>query len=117
MVVVRIELWPKGDAEKSRLLGVCKISNDASSRDIALGNYDVALSHAGRYINRKGGPWKTGKVTGHRRSLSPYHLVYSAIKACLWPGKKGEKHLAEELQKAVWKRCDNLKNTLKNEEH
>jgi len=27
------------------------------------------------------------------------------------------KRLAEELQKAVWKRCDNLKNTLKNEEH
>ena len=87
MVVVRIGLWPKGDAEKSRLLGVCKISNDASSRDITVGNYDVALSHAGRYIKRKGA-WKTGKVTGHRRSLSPYHLVYQAIRTCLWPVKK-----------------------------
>ena len=83
MVVVRIELWPKGDVEKARLLGLCKISNDGTNTGgMEFGNYDVVLSHAGRDF---------------ANTIS--------------------KRLAEELQKAVRKRGENLKNALKSEDN
>lgn len=82
MVVVRIESWPNGDYKQSRLLGVCAIANDGTG-DEKRGNYDVQLSHAGRFINKKTGPWKKGKVERHKRKLSPYHLVFAALKAAL----------------------------------
>jgi len=85
MVVVRIELWPLGQQDKAILLGVCNIVNDGGG-DSIFGDYDVQLSHAGKYIRKKG-IWKEGRITHHRRSLSPYHLVYAAIKSCLWPSK------------------------------
>jgi hypothetical protein len=87
MVVVSIELWPKGNKEKARPLGVILISNDGTGDD-RYGNYDIILSHAGKYIQKtitEKKPWKTSKVINHRKSLSPYHLVYKAIKNCLWP--------------------------------
>ena len=83
MLVVRIELWPFGNRENARLIGVCKIANDGTGNP-EFGNYNVALSHS---VERKD-MWKKGRVERHRRSLSPYHLVYKAIKACLWPRKK-----------------------------
>lgn len=83
MVIVKIELWPHGQKDKAKLLGICKITNNLTG-DLKHGNYDVELSHAGKYIKKKGF-WKSGKVLRHRRSLSPYHLVYKAIKACLYP--------------------------------
>lgn len=82
MIVVRIELWPFGDHTKKRLLGVATICNDLSG-DKKRGNYNVELSHAGKYLQKKKGMWKKGRVENHRRSLSPYHLVYKALKAAL----------------------------------
>jgi len=82
MVVVRIELWPFGQQDKSRLLGVVKIANDLSG-DKKYGNYAVDLSHAGKYLDKKKGVWKSGRVEHHLRRLSPYHLVYKALKAAL----------------------------------
>lgn len=82
MVVVRIELWPYGDPTKSRLLGVASISNDGTGT-LQNGNYNVELSHAGKYIAIKKGVWKKGRVENHIRKLSPYHLVYKALKAAL----------------------------------
>jgi len=82
MVVVRIELWPFGQQDKSRLLGVVKIANDLSG-DKKYGNYVVDLSHAGKYLGKKKGVWKSGRVKHHLRRLSPYHLVYKALKASL----------------------------------
>ena len=87
MVVVRIEIWPRGDYTKRRLLGVCQIINDGTISDgtgnSKHGNYDVELSHAGKYLAKKKGAWKSGKVEHHLRKLSPYHLVYKALKAAL----------------------------------
>ena len=82
MIVVTIEMWPHGQQESSKILGVCTISNDLSGTK-ELGNYKVSLSHSGKYIERKG-TWKTGKVKNHKRNLSPYHLVYKALRACLF---------------------------------
>jgi len=80
MVVVKIELWPHGDESKARPLGVMHISNDRTGTN-EIGNYDVELKHAGSYFGKPGN-WRTGKISGFLRSLSPYHLVAMALKAC-----------------------------------
>ncbi len=80
MVVVKIELWPHGDASQAQPLGEIYISNDGTGSALR-GNYDVELKHAGRYYGKLGS-WRTGKVSGFVRSLSPYHLVAMALKAC-----------------------------------
>jgi len=82
MIVVRIELWPFGDHTKARLLGVASISNDGTG-DLKHGNYNAELSHAGKYLGERKGTWKRGRVERHLRKLSPYHLVYKALKAAL----------------------------------
>ena len=83
MVVVSIELWPHGDQKRARPLGVALITNDGTGDKVA-GNYEVKLSHSGKYI-KKPGAYKTGTVKNHRRSLSVYHLIYKALKACIRP--------------------------------
>lgn len=81
MVVATIEVWPNGKQENARSLGVVLITNDGTGTQQA-GNYDVILAHSGKYFGRFGA-WKTGKVERHRRSLSPYHLLYASIGACI----------------------------------
>ena len=78
MVKVTIELC---NETESRLLGIIAIRNDGTGTP-DIGNYEVALSHAGKYIGRPGA-WKQGHVKGYRRSLSPYHLVKMALEATL----------------------------------
>jgi hypothetical protein len=80
MVVCKIEIWPGGDKDKARPLGVMMIANDGTG-DADRANYAVKLSHAGIYFGRKGS-WKSGTVKGHLRRLSPYHLVARALAAC-----------------------------------
>jgi len=82
LIVVSIEIWPHGDQQKARPIGVAIITNDGTG-DKDHGNYKVKLSHAGKYIG-KPGAYKTGTVKEHLRRLSPYHLVYKALKACLF---------------------------------
>jgi len=89
MIVVRIEIWPFGSKELARTIGVCKIVNDGTGNP-EFGNYDTVLLHSDKYAYRKG-VWKLGRVEHHRRTLSPYHLVYKALKACLWPKRNGKK--------------------------
>lgn len=81
MIVVKIELWPLGDQAQARVIGQARIANDGTGTS-ELGNYDVALAHAGAYAG-KPGVWKRGRVERHRRALSPYHLVARALQAAL----------------------------------
>jgi len=84
MLVVRIELWPHGDAKKRRTLCTAAIVNDGTGTT-EFGNYNVVLTHAEgvpKHV-RKGPYYKDGTVTGFMRSLSPYHLVLRALKAAL----------------------------------
>lgn len=81
MIVVKIELWPLGNANKAREIGRVEIANDGSGTKTH-GNYLVNLLHAGIYWG-KPGVWKRGKVTKHPRMQSPYHLVLKAIKSAL----------------------------------
>jgi len=82
MVVVKIELWPHGDASKAKPIGQVNITLESAAFDETIGDYSVELLHAGIYWDRPGN-WKTGRVAGHRRELSPYHLVMRAIAACI----------------------------------
>lgn len=81
MVVVKIELWPRGDERQAREIGRVRITNDGTG-DSQYGNYDAELAHAGRYAGRPG-VWKRGRVGRHYRDLSPYHLVARALAAAL----------------------------------
>lgn len=81
MIVVKIELWPHGNPETVREIGRIVIANDGTGTR-ELGNYNVALAHAGIYSDEPGA-WKSGTVTGHKRSLSPYHLISKAINTAL----------------------------------
>ena len=84
MLVVRIELWPHGDRQRSKTLAVMTISNDGTGTT-DFGNYLVALGHVTDTPEhlRRGGCYKVGKVIGFMRSLSPYHLVLRALKSTL----------------------------------
>lgn len=87
MVVVRIELWPHGDQQKSKTIGVMTITNNGTGTGTTeFGNYLVSLGHAAgapEHLKKKRSCYKIGKLTGFMRSLSPYHLVIRAIKAAL----------------------------------
>lgn len=84
MLVVRIELWPRGDKLKARTLCAATIVNDGTGTP-EFGNYKVILSHSENMPKhvRKGPYYKDGIVTGFMRSLSPYHLVLRALKSAL----------------------------------
>ena len=81
MVVVKIELWPYGIKERAREIGRLNIVNDGSG-DTRIGHYKVEVKHGGIFSGKEGN-WKTGVVKNHKRILSPYHLVYRAIKNAL----------------------------------
>jgi hypothetical protein len=82
MIVVKIEVWPHGDRQQARLIGSCVIVNNETG-SAEKGNYEVGLSHSGIYYGKRKGLWKKGTLTGHLRSLSPYHLVMRAIQSAL----------------------------------
>lgn len=106
MVVVKLELWPQGDASKAQPIGEVRITNDGSG-SAARGNYAVDLAHSGRYFG-KPGVWRKGRVEGYDRvGLSPYHLVLAAIESALgrWrgaaPAHAGRGRASDEERKLV----------------
>jgi len=80
MVVVKIEMWPHGDESKAYPLGKIEIANDGTG-DAQSGNYDVTAFHAGIFYGKRREPYKTGRVVGFLRRLSPYALLAKALKA------------------------------------
>ena len=85
MIVCKIELWPGGNEANKRMLGEIIIVNDQTGTADE-GNYNVSLTHSGTYYGKKG-VYKSGRVTGHFRNLSPYRLVKLALDSC---GIKGD---------------------------
>jgi hypothetical protein len=81
MVVVKIEIWPRGEESEAKTIAVARIANDGTGTT-SHGNYAVSLSHSGKFYGRPG-PWKTGRVQKFNRLWSPYHLVFYALKFTL----------------------------------
>lgn len=82
MLVVKLEVWPGGDQSRAYKVGEAYIVNDMTGTP-EKGNYDVSLSHSGKHVQREG-IWRRGKVMRHLRKLSPYHLVWKALKEALY---------------------------------
>jgi len=81
MIEVLIYLNPKGKATKrkdKKLLGLICIANDGTGTS-KLGNYNYAISHAGKFIDKKG-VFKKGRIENFPRRLSPYRLVARILK-------------------------------------
>jgi hypothetical protein len=81
MLVIRIELHPKGDASRAEEIGRATIANDGTGT-AGVGNYVVKLLKTARYAKAAnvGKVWKQGRVEGFARlRLSPYHLVMMAF--------------------------------------
>jgi hypothetical protein len=74
MIVVRIELWPGGDKNRSQLLGVGVIANDGAGSTIE-GNYKYQI------FGKKNVPLRAGKVTGFpRKQLLGWDLLCRVLK-------------------------------------
>jgi hypothetical protein len=93
MIVIRIELWPRGDKEKAQLLGEIEITNDGTGT-VQIGNYNTKLYKWSKGRTKRGGIWKQGKVTGFPRlKLGPYDLLLRALLAVV--GKRNARAIAE----------------------
>ena len=82
MIVIRIELWPKGDKGMARLLGEGHIANVGG--DLDYGNYRVSLLRSPEYAKASnvGKPWRRGEVSHFpRRRLGPWDLLLRALVA------------------------------------
>jgi hypothetical protein len=81
MLVVRIEMWPQGDASRAYGLGVVEIANMGGSD--TRGDYSVRLLKSTRYA-RSPGTWKAGAVRGFPRTrLGPYDLLLRCLAAVI----------------------------------
>lgn len=87
MIVVRIEMWPKGDRKRARLLGLVNIINDGTAGNGDIGHYDVgvATKRALRAMEAGKDPApfiKQGRIDDwKRKARTIYALVGQAIKA------------------------------------
>ena len=76
MLVVTVELWPRGDRSRARHLGTARIANVGGTRE--RGEYSVALSKWGRPDES----WRTGVVRGFPRlQRGPWDLLLLALHA------------------------------------
>ncbi len=80
MIVVKIEMWPKGIEAKKYGLGEMRIANDGAGTH-ARGDYDVVLMKGERLAKRPG-LWRRTRVVNFPRSrLGVYDLIFRALAA------------------------------------
>jgi hypothetical protein len=98
MIVVHIELWPKGDESRKRELGVGRITNVGGDR--RRGNYKVALLKSPEYAKSEG-IWRRGLVSNFPRfaPFGPWDLLLLALHAAL--GKQRVFRLLKETSGAT----------------
>lgn len=80
-VEVIIRLKSARGPQYDRPLGHIVISNDGTGT-VKLGNYKYVLAHAGKHWekNKKGKPFKKGRIRNFPRNMSPYRLVQRCLK-------------------------------------
>lgn len=92
MLVIKIEMWPKGDHTRARSLGVATITNVGGTTDE--GNYDCRLFKSPEYSKQAERrpldqmlhrplakeTWRVGRLEGFpRQRLGPWDLVFRAL--------------------------------------
>lgn len=93
MIRCRIEMVPKGDESRVRLIGVVEIANVGGSE--TRGTYSVVLKKTPPFPGALRAAWKRGLLTGedddaiagvvegfHRTQRGSYDLLFRALKAC-----------------------------------
>lgn len=79
MLVVTVEVWPGGNPEYKRTMGVAHIVNTGEG-NLAVGTYDVRLLK----WTKGGGIWRRGRVVEFPRKVGgPWDLLYLALKDAL----------------------------------
>jgi hypothetical protein len=91
MIVVKLEMWPKGDPTKARSLGVATISNVGGTT--SSGDYEAVLLKSEEYTRGPLRPledrirdpkvseiWRKGQIYGFDRvKLGPWDLLFRAL--------------------------------------
>lgn len=110
MLYIRIELWPRGDRSKAKVLGEATIANVGGSEQ--RGSYKARLSKANGFrcramrpntsrdleVARVTGPlegsvWKETAVRDFpRKRLGPWDLLYRVLQAAIGFRNEGENH-------------------------
>jgi len=111
MIVIKLEMWLKGDHTKARDLGVATISNVGG--DAITGDYECRLFKAAEYSSAAGKRplhevakkplakeiWRKGRVEGFPRSrLGPWDLLLRALGALVSDRSPGVAFDAEVLE-------------------
>jgi hypothetical protein len=101
MIVVNLEIWPRGIEAAKRDLGTMRIWNDGTG-DSEAGNYKFEIQKGREFSPKQAGkPWKTGEIKGWpRRSkrVGPWDLLLACLWTVLWDRvkswvkKKGKNH-------------------------
>lgn len=102
MIYVRVELWPRGDQAKAKVVGEATIANVGGT--IEVGEYEAALlkwkaDETAHQDPTKAPVWKRMMVGGHRRlTRGPWDLLFRVLSAAvggsrnkgveLWDGSK-----------------------------
>ncbi len=80
MLVIKVELWPKGDESRAREIGRGLIANVGG--DAQTGHYEVRLLKSAEYSRNPGDVWKRGRVQGFPRLvLGPWDLLLRGLVA------------------------------------
>jgi hypothetical protein len=78
MIVVKVEMWPKGDEKRAREIGRAHIANVGGDGERA--DYDVKLLKSAKYSQHNAGKvYKRGRVEGFRRHRGPWPLLFLAL--------------------------------------
>ena len=78
MIVVKVELWPKGFEGRKREIGRMTITNDGTSTERKRGNYDIKVMRRGTQTTVQ----RTGRLENYaREAYCIWMLVGRAIKA------------------------------------
>lgn len=98
MIVVRIEMWPKGDQSKARLLGEGRICNEGGTAE--LGEYSVNLLRSPEYAKptNVGKSWRKGRIERFPRlKLGPWDLLLRGLVSAIGKRNPGAVFDAEVL--------------------
>lgn len=81
MIVVTVEVWPKGNEEKKYLLTRARVTNIGGNTKVA--NYQYVLEKH-KYAKSPEGVWKTGQIEDFPRQAKGmwdllYHILRHAV--------------------------------------
>lgn len=78
MIVIKLELWPKGDENRKRDLGSAHIIHQEMADDHHA-NYLVKLLKGTEYSKHPGTLYKSTIVNRFKRQLGPWLLIQTAL--------------------------------------